>query len=179
MRTLLSLMLVLMLTACAGGGGVPPFKPGDGVVTLVNQIGHEKATIRYREAGFIIPPAMAQIDHLMRDMRTGMTGSTDPNLIIFLDELTATLGLPGDVPIVITSGYRSPMTNNGLRKASSKVAENSFHLYGKALDFKIPGVDSGRIAQTALAMKRGGVATYGSSGHVHIDTGPVRTWKTN
>lgn len=52
-------------------------------VTLVNQVTHERATVRFREAGFIMPPAMAQVDHIMRDMRTGMTGSIDPNLMIF------------------------------------------------------------------------------------------------
>jgi len=178
MKHLATLCLLFALAACAGPQPQFAFKPGDGVVTLVTQRTNERATIRFREAGFVMPAAIKQADYLMRDVRTGMVGSTDPNLLIFLDDLTATLGLPGNVPVIVTSGYRSPMTNNGLRQASGKVAENSYHLYGQALDFKIPDMDGRTIAQVAQQMRRGGVAYYANTGHVHIDTGPVRTWKT-
>lgn len=59
------------------------------------------------------------------------------------------------------------------------MAENSYHLYGKAMDFKIDGVEGYEIARVAMAMQRGGVAYYNNTGHVHIDTGPPRTWRTN
>jgi uncharacterized protein YcbK (DUF882 family) len=147
------------------------------VVTLINQRSGERGTIRFREAGFIIPPAMNQINWLLRDTRANQPGAIDPSLIIFLDDLTGALGLPGDIPILIKSGYRSPITNANLRRKSPQVAENSYHLKGMAIDFAIPGVSGRTVYNMAVRLRRGGAAYYESSDHVHIDTGPVRTWR--
>jgi uncharacterized protein YcbK (DUF882 family) len=32
------------------------------------------------------------------------------------------------------------------------------------------------MAEVAKTMQRGGVAYYPKSGHIHVDTGAVRTW---
>lgn len=177
MKRLFVLLLLLVLTGCGRAGySFGPPKPGDGVVTLIKETTRERLTVVYREAGFIIPPAMRQIEHLMRDNNNGMAGHIDPNLIVLLDDLTGYMGLPDNVPIIITSGYRSPMSNHDLRKKSGQVAENSYHLNGQAADIKIPNVPGQAIARAAKNMRRGGVAYYSSSHHVHVDVGPVRTW---
>ena len=178
MKQLGLLFLLLTLTGCAGYHHYGPPHPGDGVVTLIHQRTGERATIVYREAGFILPDAMKKIDYLMRDNANNMTVKMDPNLIILLDDLTGAMGLPGDVPIIICSGYRSPWTNNDLHKQSPQVAENSYHLLGRAADIKIPGVSGTDIYEAAKALHRGGYAYYPRSGHVHVDTGPPRTWST-
>jgi uncharacterized protein YcbK (DUF882 family) len=49
-------------------------------------------------------------------------------------------------------------------------------MQGKALDFRLPGVDTKRLRDTALAMKRGGVGYYKKLDFIQIDTGRVRFW---
>ena len=73
-------------------------------------------------------------------------------------------------------GYRSPKTNEMLRSRSSSVAKNSQHLFGKAIDLRLTGVELTKLRDTAIAMQRGGVGYYASPDFVHIDTGRVRRW---
>jgi len=75
-------------------------------------------------------------------------------------------------PIVIHSGYRTPETNARTEGA----ATNSLHMYGKAVDFEVPGVDIYDLANLCWECPRsGGVGAYGG-GWVHLDTGPRRYW---
>lgn len=57
--------------------------------------------------------------------------------------------------------------------------ENSQHLKGRAFDVQVQGWDDNQKKQF-LAMARaagfGGVGFYGDDGHLHIDTGPTRSW---
>lgn len=72
-------------------------------------------------------------------------------------------------PIVIHSGYRSPVYN-----AHVGGAEFSFHLQGRAFDCAIaPGE---RDSFIALARQTGftGIGVYET--FVHVDDGPVRRW---
>jgi len=78
-----------------------------------------------------------------------------------------------------TSGYRSRATNNSLRRNGGQAAENSYHIRAQAADIKIPGVPGSKVAAMAKQLRRGGVAYYASSDHVHVDVGPVRSWKAN
>src|SRR3979490_1347624 len=55
------------------------------------------------------------------------------------------------------------------------VAENSQHLYGRALDVHF-GDNLAEAMKAARAMQRGGVGWYPHSSFMHIDTGPVRNW---
>ena len=66
-------------------------------------------------------------------------------------------------------------TNARLAKTHFGVAENSQHLYGRALDVHF-GDKLADAMKTARAMQRGGVGWYPHSGFMHIDTGPVRNW---
>jgi uncharacterized protein YcbK (DUF882 family) len=98
----------------------------------------------------------------------------DPKLLDFLYDLLTEVSFDGDVHII--SGYRSPESNIKLRKQSNGVADRSLHLKGKALDFRLPGIDTKRLRDTALSMKRGGVGYYKRLDFIHIDTGRVRFW---
>jgi hypothetical protein len=76
---------------------------------------------------------------------------------------------------VVLSAFRTPETNAMLARTTFGVAENSQHLYGRALDVRFPA----RLAEAmtvARAMRRGGVGWYPHSGFIHLDTGPVRNW---
>src|SRR5262249_23873879 len=62
-----------------------------------------------------------------------------------------------------------------LSKTHFCVAENSQHLYGRALDVHF-GDKLAEAMKTARAMQRRGVGWDPHSRFMHIDTGPVRTW---
>ena len=58
-------------------------------------------------------------------------------------------GLPrfgSQEPINIISAYRSPATNAMLRHRSKAVSEHSQHMLGKAMDIRMPDVDTGPSA---------------------------------
>jgi uncharacterized protein YcbK (DUF882 family) len=76
----------------------------------------------------------------------------------------------------VISAYRSPKTNEMLRRTTSGVAQKSQHLLGKAIDVRLTGVPTHRLRDTAIALQRGGVGYYEASDFVHIDTGRVRRW---
>ncbi|MBS0399474.1 MAG: DUF882 domain-containing protein, partial [Proteobacteria bacterium] len=81
-----------------------------------------------------------------------------------------------DATFEIISAYRSPATNAMLHRRSSGVAEHSQHLLGKAIDIRIRGFSTSRLAELARGLKRGGVGYYARSDFVHVDTGRVRYW---
>ncbi|MDH4023809.1 MAG: DUF882 domain-containing protein, partial [Desulfuromonadales bacterium] len=61
-------------------------------------------------------------------------------------------------------------------KQSRGVAKNSYHMQGKAVDLRLPGVSLKTVRKAALDLKMGGVGYYPQSAFVHIDSGRVRSW---
>lgn len=120
---------------------------------------------------------MAAIASVFRDRKTGAVHPVDPALVDLLWDLRAALGLSEDHPIHIVSGYRSPATNASSRR-NGRAAAKSLHMEGKAADIRIPGIAGPVLARAARNLGRGGWAHYRGSDHVHVDTGPVRTWRT-
>jgi uncharacterized protein YcbK (DUF882 family) len=117
---------------------------------------------------------LGEINHLLRDFRTGESHVIDPPLLDILYELQARADV--DAPFEIISGYRSPATNAMLHRRSSGVAEHSQHLLGKAIDVRLSGYSTRSLGEHARALSRGGVGFYARSDFVHVDTGPVRFW---
>ena len=123
------------------------------------------------------PQALHQINHILRDWRADKVKPIDPQLLDLLHELSGTLET--DSPFHIISGYRSPVTNAGLREkdgAHTGVATQSLHMVGKAIDIRVPGVKLDHLRGAARSLKLGGVGFYPSSNFVHVDTGRVRFW---
>jgi hypothetical protein len=62
-----------------------------------------------------------------------------------------------------------------LAKTTFGVADNSQHIYGRALDIRLDSrlEDAMRRARD---MRRGGVGWYPRSHFIHLDSGPVRNW---
>ena len=83
-------------------------------------------------------------------------------------------GQSNSLQVNIHSGYRSRKTNEYLRRRSYKVAKNSMHILGKAIDFSIPSLSISHLAQTVKNNAKGGVGIYDS--FVHLDSGPKREW---
>lgn len=117
-----------------------------------------------------------QICAILRDVRAHRMTLMDP---LVLDILRGIYGFyqawQHPYPIVITSGYRTPATNQALSKEGA--AKNSMHLYGKAVDLYIPGVPAKDISALSAYMRLGGVGFYPDKGFTHIDTGKRRVWK--
>lgn len=135
----------------------------------------DKLKLTYFEKGRYIKPALKEINHVLRDYRTGDIHPIDVQLLDQLHDLKLTLGV-ANRPFHIISGYRSPHTNSQLHNESSGVATNSLHMQGRAIDIRIEGVDTRHVRNAALAMHRGGVGYYHQSDFVHLDTGNVRYW---
>ena len=81
----------------------------------------------------------------------------------------------GQTSAVVLSVFRTQETNAMPARTTFGVAENSQHLYGRALDVRFSANLPDAVA-VARAMRRGGVGWYPHSGFIHLDTGPVRNW---
>lgn len=119
--------------------------------------------------------ALNQLNWLLRDRRNNHTYRMDPNLFSKLYQIQGNLGLR-NTEIQIICGYRSAATNSAMHRRSRGVASNSFHVKGRAIDFRIDGVSLAKVKRSAESLSNGGVGYYPRSNFVHVDTGPVRTW---
>jgi uncharacterized protein YcbK (DUF882 family) len=137
----------------------------------------EDIDIVYRIGDTYLPDAMDKLNHFLRDHRTQDASHYDPKEFDLLHDLMAKLGRPNGV-IDIVCGYRTPWSNNLLRSRSSNsgVAEHSQHMLAKAIDIRVPGVDTITLRDTALSLHEGGVGYYPVNQFVHVDVGPVRQW---
>ncbi len=144
------------------------------VLSFHNLHTDETLKMAYWAQGRYVPEALADIDHLLRDYRTGEVLPIDRSLLDLLHALTNRLGT-GE-PLQVISGYRSPHTNRLLHARSNGVAEHSLHMEGRAIDIRIEGKDLRLVRDAALSLQGGGVGFYPRSGFVHLDTGRIRTW---
>jgi len=134
----------------------------------------EKLVVEYFQAGRYLPDALAAVNHLLRDFRTGDVGAMAPALLDLLHGLGTLTGSKRAFQII--SGYRSPATNAVLHERSSGVASGSLHMRGEAIDIRLADVPLTALRNAALAMHAGGVGYYAASNFVHVDCGRVRAW---
>ena len=143
-------------------------------INFRNQHTGEKFSGTYRVGNRYLPEAFADINHILRDFRTGDEFPIDPRTVDILymiqNKLDTTSGFE------ILSGYRSPKTNAMLYRTSSGVAKNSLHMTGQAIDLRLAGFSTSTVRDAARSLKAGGVGYYPKSGFVHVDTGKVRHW---
>lgn len=128
----------------------------------------------YFANGKYIPEAMKQIQRLLRDHNDNTLHQIAPQLVDLMNRMQATLGT--NQPLSIVSGYRSPHTNETARRTDRKVAKNSFHMQGKAVDIRVSGLSLSNLRRAAVGLQAGGVGTYRGRDFLHMDVGPVRTW---
>ncbi|WP_029010789.1 YcbK family protein [Azospirillum halopraeferens] len=164
------------LAGCATGPRPDAGANAPRSITLVHPESGEAIAVTYWRPGGYDSKALFDIALLFRDRRAGDFMPVDPALIDLIVAVRDRLGLAPDTPIHLTSGYRAPLTNASLARGNGNVAENSYHMQARAADIRIPGVAGRRIVEAAAALARGGYAYYPGSDHVHLDTGPPRTW---
>lgn len=119
--------------------------------------------------------ALDNIQFVMRDWRNNKMTNIDYNLLDVLFSLSVQLDARNE-EFHLVSGYRSPETNNMLRKKSSGVAKFSLHMKGMASDIFLPGAKLSTLRNAAMDIKMGGVGYYPRSGFVHVDSGKFRSW---
>lgn len=134
----------------------------------------ETLSVSYIEDGRYTPDALAEINHLLRDFRTGDKTTMDVSLLDILHRLRTRL--ESEQPFEIISAYRSPLTNARLAATGRGVAKRSYHLRGMAIDVRLPGRRLRDVRRAALDLRLGGVGYYKRSNFIHLDTGRVRFW---
>jgi len=157
--------------AAAHGGGR---RASPRHLALRNLHTEERLEVAYWRDGAYQPDALAAIDAVLRDFRTGEVHPIDPRLLDVLFHLQGRVERPGAFQVV--SGYRSARTNAQLRELSAEVAKRSLHMDGKAIDLYLDGVELDHLRDAATGLASGGVGYYPESHFIHVDVGPVRRW---
>lgn len=150
--------------------------PKPRILTFRNINTGERLSGEFSLAKGFSPSMLKKLDYLMRDKRTNQVHKMDPNLFHKFYNIQTNLGLR-NAEIEVICGYRSAATNAMRRRQSRGVAKNSYHIKGKAIDFRIAGVPLIKVKSSAESLRNGGVGYYPTSNFIHVDTGPVRTWK--
>ena len=133
----------------------------------------ERLTIDYL-AGNFRGAVQSALEYFLRDFRTGQVHSIDPQLFDTLCRILGECGSCGTYEVI--SGYRSPKTNELLRKSGSGVAKKSLHMKGQAIDIRLSDRPTELLRDIAASFHNGGVGYYPGSDFVHIDTGERRVW---
>ena len=147
---------------------------GERILRFQNIHTGEKVSATYWADGVYIPDELTTIDRVLRDHRSREVAKMDRNLYDLLYVLQQQVQNDGTFQVI--SGYRSPASNDKLRKTGGGVAKRSLHMRGKAIDIRLPGVELKHLRQAALNLKAGGVGYYPKSNFIHVDTGRPRFW---
>lgn len=136
----------------------------------------EREKIVFKKNGRYDKAGLRKLNRLLRDWRNNKVIAFDPKLFDLVWEVYRRSGAKNYIHVV--SSYRSPESNELLRRTRGGQAKNSQHLYGKAMDFYIPGVKSSKLRAIAMKLQGGGVGYYprSSSPYVHLDVASVRAW---
>ena len=173
----ISLILFLLLATLGHATASPTPSPREYRLRFYHTHTGERLDVVYRRGDQYIPEALDQLDHFLRDHRTGDVRHFDPRLFDLLHDLTASLGDSGG-EIDVICGYRTPWSNEFLRSRNphTGVAQHSLHMQAEAIDIRLPGIRTSELRDAALRLHRGGVGYYRSSDFVHVDVGRVRRW---
>ena len=136
----------------------------------------EKAEIVFKKNGRYVKSGLDKLNRFLRDWRRNEPTKMDPRLFDLVWEAYRQVG--GRDYIHVVSAYRSPATNKMLRRTRGGQAKKSQHMYGRAMDFFIPGVKLSKLRAVAMKLQGGGVGYYPRSGSpfVHLDVAGVRAW---
>ena len=151
------------------------FLMGDGRIHIQNVKTQQEADV-----GLLLPDgsldesAWEKIDSVFGFSGQRKGEHISPRLIFMLDYFSDQVA-PGKM-IFLTSGYRSPEYNEGLKKAGGIVAKTSTHMDGLALDFFIEGVNGKELWNTIRQKNCCGVGHYGGK-EIHLDASRPRFWE--
>jgi uncharacterized protein YcbK (DUF882 family) len=168
------LLIVWLLTGTAWAQETVAQAEEERTLSFSNTHSGERLSVVYRRGDEYLQEALDKVKRILRDPLNGEEHPIDPALLDFLYDLLQKIKYKGEVDIVC--GYRCEETNTILHNRSSGVVLKSQHLLGRALDFRLPGINTQKLYNIARSMKRGGTGYYKDSDFIHIDTGRVRFW---
>lgn len=169
---LLSFILLIELSSPAEASVTHRFYlEGDGRVRLINAKTGKGSTFTYRNREGYVLKALDDINGVF-GLKTAPDEFIHPRLIALLDYLQDQL--KGGV-IRITSGYRSPIYNEGLRKKGRLAARTSLHIEGMAADIDMDLIDGKTLWEFVRSLDCCGAGFYHGKG-IHVDVGPSRFW---
>ena len=160
--------------ALAGAQSWAQSLPAERSLKFYNTHTGEQLAATYWADGQYLSGELAAIDCLLRDHRSGDVLAIDRRLFDILYALQQRTGARGTYEVI--SGYRSPATNDLLRRHGDGVARDSLHTHGQAIDIRLTGVALADLHRAALGLRAGGVGYYSNSNFIHLDTGRVRAW---
>jgi uncharacterized protein YcbK (DUF882 family) len=127
----------------------------------------------YRDATGPLPSAVSDLAVFLRDFHVDRSGPVDIGMLDFLADVMAATN---QSTATVLSAFRTRETNDRLKATTFGVAEQSMHLFGRAIDVTFD-TRLGGAKQAALTMRRGGVGWYPRSSFIHLDSGPTRDWE--
>ena len=130
--------------------------------------------VTYYASGSYDRGALQDLKVFLADWRDEQQKDVDPQLFDILWQIQQQTGNHGTYEVI--SAYRSPRTNEMLRRTSTGVAKKSQHVIGKAIDVRLRGLETAQLRDTARKLRLGGVGYYAKTNFVHIDTGRPRYW---
>lgn len=145
-------------------------------VSFYNIHTKDSVTVVFKRDGEFDQDALKKLNWFLRDWRQDEPTDMDPRLFDLLWSMHKELG--SSEPIHVISAYRSPKTNEMLRKTRGGQARKSQHTLGRAIDVHFPDVPVRTLRYSAMVREVGGVGYYPTSAlpFVHVDTGRVRHW---
>lgn len=147
---------------------------GDGRVILIDVQTGEKLSIVYRDSdGAYNESALDAVDRVLRCHGDQEMFPISLKLVELVDHLQDHFGAS---EVLVVSGYRSPEYNAALKRRIKRVAHDSLHMKGMAMDIKLPAIDKKTLGNYTRTLATGGVGIYRSSNFVHVDVGEVRSW---
>lgn len=176
-RIALARVVVLAIIAVSAGFAVAPDAYAETrSLKLYYLHTKEKAEIVFKRNGQYDKAGLKKLNRFLRDWRRNEPTNMDPRLFDLVWEVYRQVGARDYINVV--SAYRSPATNEMLRRTRGGQAKKSQHMLGKAMDFYIPGVKLSKLRAVAMKMQGGGVGYYPKSGSpfVHLDVAGVRAW---
>src|SRR5260370_38700377 len=121
----------------------------------------------YRDDLGPIGVAMEELSFFLRDHHSGERIAIDVGVIDFL---AAVMDAVGATRATVLSAYRTHATNAMLARTTFGVADNSQHLYGRALDVRLDSRVE-EAMQAARAIQRGGAGRERHPRFVHLHSG--------
>jgi uncharacterized protein YcbK (DUF882 family) len=148
---------------------------GDGKIHIQNVQTNKEAKVNMLLTdGSLNESALEQIDAVFGYKSRSKGDHISPRMLFMLNYFS-NLVAPGRT-IFLTSGYRSPEYNDGLRKAGKIAAKTSVHMDGLALDFYIEGVNGKELWEIIREKNCCGVGHYGGR-EIHLDAARPRFWE--
>ena len=118
------LVIFALLAQTVFGASAPAVPEGETRLRLYHTHTGERLDVVFRRGGAYLPEALAELDHFLRDHRTGEVHHYDPRVFDLLADLTTSVGR-GGAEIQIICGYRTPWSNNFLRTHTTGVATDT------------------------------------------------------